>query len=231
MKRPAWAVLPAKSLARGKSRLRPVLADPERVAFARGLLEHVLDVLAASALDGVLVCTDGDDVADVATSRGAAVRRDEGGGGSLARVVDAALADVASRGAMTAIVLMADLPRIERGDVAAVLLALEDHDVAVVPDHLGVHTNALALSPPTAGGDALRIAAELRRALRRRARGGAAIRHRRAAADRARRRRPYGHHPPRRVVSEAVCRATRHGTYDAATGSRKRKRASRVSWS
>lgn len=150
MKRPAWAVLPAKSLARGKSRLRPVLADPERVAFARGLLEHVLDVLAASALDGVLVCTDGDDVADVATSRGAAVRRDEGGGGSLARVVDAALADVASRGAMTAIVLMADLPRIERGDVAAVLLALEDHDVAVVPDHLGVHTNALALSPPTA---------------------------------------------------------------------------------
>jgi 2-phospho-L-lactate guanylyltransferase len=142
--------VPAKSLARGKSRLRPVLGDPERVAFARGLLEHVLDVLAASGLDGVLVCTDGDDVAEVAASRGAAVRRDEGRGGSLAHVVDAALADVASRGAAAALVLMADLPRLEPADVAAVLAALEDHDVAIAADHLGRHTNALALSPPTA---------------------------------------------------------------------------------
>ena len=153
MKRPAWAVVPAKSLARGKSRLRPVLGDAERLLFARGLLEHVLDVLAASALDGVLVCTDGDDVAEVALARGASVRRDAGGGagaGSLARVVDGALADVAARGARAAIVLMADLPRIELSDVAAVLAALDDHDIAVVSDHLGRHTNALAASPPAA---------------------------------------------------------------------------------
>jgi 2-phospho-L-lactate guanylyltransferase len=148
--RPAWAIVPAKSLARGKSRLRPVLDDPQRAAFARGLLEHMLDVLAASPLDGILVCTDGDDVEEVAVSRGARVRRDAGESGSLARVVDAALADVASRGARTALVLMADLPRIEPADVAAVLAVLDHHDVAVVRDHLGSHTNALALSPPTA---------------------------------------------------------------------------------
>ena len=63
MKRPAWAIVPAKSLPHGKSRLRPVLGDEERARFARRLLEHVLDVLGACALDGVLVATDGDDVA------------------------------------------------------------------------------------------------------------------------------------------------------------------------
>jgi 2-phospho-L-lactate guanylyltransferase len=152
MKRPAWAIVPAKSLGRGKSRLRPVLPDPERAAFARALLEHVLAVVKASALDGVLVCTDGDDVADLAAARGASVRRDDArGAGSapLARVIDAALADVAARGAEVAIVLMADLPRIAPDDVRAVLAALDDHDVALVRDHLGRHTNALALAPPT----------------------------------------------------------------------------------
>jgi 2-phospho-L-lactate guanylyltransferase len=149
MKGPVWAIVPAKSLPQGKSRLRPVLDDAERARFARGLLEHVLDVLGACQLDGVLVATDGDDVESVAASRGAHVLRDRGEG-SLAAVVDRALAEVASRGAAAAVVLMADLPRIERGDVGALLAALDDHDVAVVRDHLGRHTNALALAPPTA---------------------------------------------------------------------------------
>jgi 2-phospho-L-lactate/phosphoenolpyruvate guanylyltransferase len=146
--RRAWAVVPAKSLAAGKSRLRSVLGDGERAGFARGLLEHVLDVLRGCALEGVLVATGGDDVASLATSYGAEVLRDRGTG-TLADVVDRALHEVASRGASTAVVLMADLPRIERGDVAELLAALADHDVALVRDHLGRHTNALALTPPT----------------------------------------------------------------------------------
>ena len=149
MKRPAWAIVPAKSLLQGKSRLRPVLDDGERALFAQRLLEHVLDVLAACELDGVLVATGGDDVASLASARGAHVLRDRGPG-SLAEVVDRALAEVATRGAATAVVLMADLPRIERRDVDALLAALDDHDVALVRDHLGRHTNALALAPPTA---------------------------------------------------------------------------------
>jgi 2-phospho-L-lactate/phosphoenolpyruvate guanylyltransferase len=149
VKRPAWAVVPAKSLVDGKSRLRPVLADGDRARFARRLLEHVLDVLGACALDGVLVATGGDDVAAVAMARGMEVLRDRGVG-TLAEVVDRALSDVASRGAQTAVVLMADLPQIEPRDVGALLAALDDHDVALVCDHLGRHTNALALAPPTA---------------------------------------------------------------------------------
>jgi 2-phospho-L-lactate guanylyltransferase len=149
MKRPAWAIVPAKSLQQGKSRLRPILADEERIRLARSLLEHVLDVLVASALDGILVATDGDDVATVAVSRGLGVLRD-GGKGSLAQVVDRALAAVASRGAAAALVLMADLPLIESADVVSLMAALDDHDVALVRDHLGHHTNALALAPPGA---------------------------------------------------------------------------------
>jgi 2-phospho-L-lactate guanylyltransferase len=147
--RPTWAIVPAKSLSRGKSRLRAVLDEDERASFARRLLEHVLDVLRACDLDGVLVATDGDDVAELAIARGALVRRDHGAG-SLADVIDGALADVASRGARAAVVLMADLPRIEPRDVTSLVGALGDCDVALVCDHLGRHTNALALAPPTA---------------------------------------------------------------------------------
>jgi 2-phospho-L-lactate guanylyltransferase len=144
-----WAVVPAKSLGRGKSRLRAVLDDEDRTAFARTLLEHVLGVLGQCGLDGVLVATDGDDVAELAASMGARVRRDRDPR-SLAHVVDGALAEVEGLGARTAVVLMADLPRIEPADVHALLSALDDHEVAVVRDHKGRHTNALAVSPPTA---------------------------------------------------------------------------------
>jgi 2-phospho-L-lactate guanylyltransferase len=149
MKRPAWVIVPAKSLVQGKSRLSPLLDADERSSFARRLLEHVLDVLAACELDGILVATGGDDVASLAASRGAEVLRDQGEG-SLADVVDRALAHVASRGAATALVLMADLPRITPADVNVLLDALDGHDIALVRDHLGRHTNALVLSPPTA---------------------------------------------------------------------------------
>jgi 2-phospho-L-lactate guanylyltransferase len=149
MKRPVWAIVPAKSLVQGKSRLSPLLDADQRSGFARKLLEHVLDVLGACGLDGILVATGGDDVALLATARGAEVLRDRGDG-SLADVVDRALEHVASRGAATALVLMADLPRVTPADVGALLDALHGHEVALVRDHLGRHTNALAMSPPTA---------------------------------------------------------------------------------
>ncbi|MDP8998582.1 MAG: 2-phospho-L-lactate guanylyltransferase [Myxococcota bacterium] len=149
MKQRVWAIVPAKSLARGKSRLSPVLADEDRVHFARQLLEHVLGVVRDCRLDGVLIATDGDDVAKIAASGGAFVLRDQSGE-SLAALVDRALADVAGRGALAAVVLMADLPRLEPRDVEALLDALVDRDIVLVRDHAGRHTNALAISPPTA---------------------------------------------------------------------------------
>jgi len=148
-RRPVWGIVPAKSPVRGKSRLRAAFDEEARALFARGLLEHVLDALSSSdALDALLVATDGDDVAEIARARGARVLRDAGSS-TLAGVVDAALAEALRGGAGAAVVFMADLPRLGALEVRRVVAALEDHDVVVVPDRRGVHTNALALAPPT----------------------------------------------------------------------------------
>jgi 2-phospho-L-lactate guanylyltransferase len=45
---------------------------------------------------------------------------------------------------------MADLPLLEAQDVEELTDALADHDVVLVRDHLGRHTNAIAIAPPTA---------------------------------------------------------------------------------
>ena len=72
-----WALVPVKSFARAKSRLAGVLGPAEREALARSMFEHVLRVLASSGeVGGVTVVTDGDDVATLARSLGAAVMRD-----------------------------------------------------------------------------------------------------------------------------------------------------------
>jgi 2-phospho-L-lactate/phosphoenolpyruvate guanylyltransferase len=144
-----WALVPAKSFARGKSRLGPVLEDDARAAFARSLFDHVLATLTASgAVDGVLVATNSSDVAAAAHAHGAEVLDDAPGAVGLAAVVDDGLAALAARGARTALVLMADLPRLTADDVRTLAAAAAAHDVVIVRADDGCHTNALALSPP-----------------------------------------------------------------------------------
>jgi 2-phospho-L-lactate guanylyltransferase len=144
-----WALVPAKAFARGKSRLAPALSDAARADFARGLFDHVLATLTASgAVDGVLVATDSDAVAEAARSHGADVLRDVAGGGALAAVVDAGLAALSARGATQALVLMADLPQLAADDVRMLVAAFDRADVVVVRADDGLHTNALGLAPP-----------------------------------------------------------------------------------
>ena len=144
-----WALVPAKSFARGKSRLAPALSDAARAALARELFDHVLATLRAAGLvDGVLVATDGDDVAAAARALGAAVLRDDAPGAPLSAVVDAGLAALRARGATQALVLMADLPRLRADDVRALFAALDGADVVAVRADDGTHTNALVLAPP-----------------------------------------------------------------------------------
>src|SRR5260370_19151810 len=140
------------------SRLSTVLVGEDRVRSGRGLLEDVLGVLRASPVEGVLMATRGDDVAELALRAGESVLRDQGDEPStsprrpraLAAVVDRALHFVATRGASAAVVMMADLPLLEARDVEALTGALVDHDIVLARDHLGRHTNALAVAPPTA---------------------------------------------------------------------------------
>ena len=145
----AWALIPAKSFARAKSRLAIGPGDDRRATLARNMLAHVVRTARASgAIVGVLVATDGDDVA-CACEDGVAIARDHTDDtGRLGAVVDRALAALAERGATTAIVLMGDLPRLAVDDLAALLASLDTADVALAPDRGDWGTNALALRLP-----------------------------------------------------------------------------------
>jgi 2-phospho-L-lactate guanylyltransferase len=150
-----WALVPAKSFARAKSRLAERLGQAQRADFARAMLEHVLATLrACEAIGGVLVVTDGDDVAEVASARGAAVVRDAtqalrgAAGPPLGSIVDAALLDLRARGADAALVIMSDLPKLVPAEVAEFAAKMATADVVVAPDLRGEGTNALGLRPP-----------------------------------------------------------------------------------
>jgi 2-phospho-L-lactate guanylyltransferase len=143
-----WAVVAVKSLRRSKSRLGITLNPRARYELAKGMFERVLMACAGCPdLAGTLVATDGNDVAALGARRGAAVLRDAAPSGSgLSGVIDAALANLIGRGATHALVLMADLPRIESRDVAEVLGVLRCTDVLVVPDLRRCGTSALGVA-------------------------------------------------------------------------------------
>ena len=145
---PVWALVPAKSFARAKSRLSGLLDEREREALARAMLEHVLGVLASCPeIAGVMVVTDGDDVAELARAHGAVAVRDAASP-PLGSIVDAALAELAARSAGAALVLMSDLPRLAASDVRRLVEVMGEADVVASPDVLGEGTNALGLTPP-----------------------------------------------------------------------------------
>jgi 2-phospho-L-lactate guanylyltransferase len=140
-----WAVIPAKRFNRAKSRLSHALTSDAHETLTRALFERVLDACTRNVeLHGTLVVTDGDDVAALAARRGAHVLRDAPVL-ALALVIDAALATLPARGATHALVLMADLPRIQPRDVAELLARLRGHDLVIAPDAHRRGTSALGL--------------------------------------------------------------------------------------
>jgi 2-phospho-L-lactate guanylyltransferase len=148
-----WALVPAKSFGRAKSRLSKALGEGARRDLARSMLEHVLGVLASSSeIAGVMVVTDGDDVADLARARGAVAVRDAVPDSAsalvLGDIVDAALLELRARSAGAALVLMSDLPDLSAADVRRLVAQMAELDVVAAPDLRGEGTNALGLTPP-----------------------------------------------------------------------------------
>jgi 2-phospho-L-lactate guanylyltransferase len=141
-----WALVPAKAFGRGKSRLREVLGERERAAFARSMMEHVVRVLReCDEIAGVMTVTDCDEVAAVASSLGAITLRDPARG-SLGAIVDGALTELEKLGASAAIVMMADLPRVTNDDATMLARATRELDVVVAPDARDEGTNALGIA-------------------------------------------------------------------------------------
>jgi len=139
-----WAVVPVRSFRTAKQRLAAVLSPDDRAALARRMLVTVLTALRdCPGVDGVIVVTDGDDVAAVAASFRRAVVRDDGGG--LARAVAAGLAAVAE--GAPALVVLGDLPSVIARDVEVIIAACPPDGAAVAPDRHGLGMNALVLRP------------------------------------------------------------------------------------
>jgi len=145
-----WALIPVRSFSTGKSRLGAL--GPSRAEVARALFDHVHRVVAGSGLfAGVLVATDGADVAALADD----VLVDEGPR-PLAAIVDRGLTVLAARGADAAVVVMADLPLLAAADLARMIGALAEADVVAAADRDHLGTNALGLrlpAPPTCFGN------------------------------------------------------------------------------
>jgi 2-phospho-L-lactate guanylyltransferase len=145
-----WAVLPVKAFSRGKSRLGVVLSDPLRAAFARSLFDHVIAAMgAAPRLRGIVVVTDDDEVAAHARAKGLVVVPDPEER-TLSAVVNRGLGEVRNLGGSAALVCMADLPRLAAAEIEAVIDALVEHAVVVVPDLVDAGTNVLCIAPPQA---------------------------------------------------------------------------------
>lgn len=145
--RVAKAVIPIKRFERGKTRLGERLSDSARAQLSRSMFDRVLTAsLTCPVLGGTVVLTDAPDIARDVRDRGAEVLEDPGTGTPrLGELIDAAFAHLRAQGVGVALVLMADLPRLEPSDLTAMLAALEHADMVFAPDLRGVCTNALAL--------------------------------------------------------------------------------------
>jgi len=125
------AVVPMKSIDLAKSRLAAVLDATGRHALARQMLDHVLTTLRQAGVERVRVAS-GDQ-----------------GNGDLNADVAAAARLVETQGATDLLLVMADLPYLTPGDIAALIEAGHDSSVVIAEAKDG-GTNALLLRPPTA---------------------------------------------------------------------------------
>lgn len=145
-----WAIVPLKSPQTAKSRLATVLSPHERRDLFFELARRVIVALRATPrIAQVAVVTASDDVAAFARQCGAVVLRqpqDEG----TAQAFAAAIAQLRPLRDDKLLMMAGDLPLIVPHAVEALLDVAANHDVVVVPDRLGVGTNALLCSPPDA---------------------------------------------------------------------------------
>ncbi len=144
-----WAVILAKAFVEAKSRLAPSLDHTERARLARMLLQRLLNELNHTTLAGVVVATRSHEVGDLALEYGAQVIAD-GDAQGVAEVVHQALDDLVAQGASAAVVLMADLPLLDRSDVTGLLDALRGNALVIAPDRHdgGANVVGVRLPPP-----------------------------------------------------------------------------------
>jgi 2-phospho-L-lactate/phosphoenolpyruvate guanylyltransferase len=143
------AVVPVKDLWGTKSRLRPILDPGARAGLTVYMMGRVVSALKGAGVEGVCVVSPDRIVLKGARERGAEPLLQESRG--LNPALEEGRRWAMDRGASALLVLPADLPLLDAGDVRAVLrCAGEVPSVTISPDGAHAGTNALLIRPPDA---------------------------------------------------------------------------------
>lgn len=143
------AVVPVKDLRGTKSRLAPVLNPGARAGLTLYMMGRVVSALREAGIDDVCVVSPDRVVLNEAQRRGAIPLLQESRG--LNPALEEGRRRALDLGASTLLVLPADLPLLDAGDVRAVLEeAGEEPSVVISPEGARTGTNALLLRPPDA---------------------------------------------------------------------------------
>ena len=144
-----FAVVPVKDLLGTKSRLKPILNAGARAGLTLYMMGRVISALREAGVENVCVVSPDRVVLGEARERGAEPLLQESLG--LNPALEEGRRWAVDRGASSLLVLPADLPLLEAGDVGAVLEGVGQEDSVVIsPDASHAGTNALLLRPPDA---------------------------------------------------------------------------------
>ena len=136
-------VIPIKSLAEAKGRLRPVLSADERPRLVLAMLRDVLTTLRQSKVGNIWLVASDDAVFDLGSEFRARSLRETTPLGYNAAV---SLGLGAIPRDTSVLVLPGDVPLVQPADITALTGATGD--VRIAADHLGLGTNGLFLSSP-----------------------------------------------------------------------------------
>ena len=142
----AFALIPVKRLSRSKGRLSIVFKPEERERFVLSMLEDVLGAVSSSHLHQTVVIGFDDDVRLIAERFDAYFLLEPGGG--LNSALRYALNWCEKRGVEAVLILPADIPLVEEGDLNEITRLSDEASVVISPSMDG-GTNALMLKPPS----------------------------------------------------------------------------------
>jgi 2-phospho-L-lactate/phosphoenolpyruvate guanylyltransferase len=141
------AVVPVKDLRGTKSRLAPILDPGARAGLTLYMMGRVVRAIAEAGVEDVCVVSPDRMVLQEAKRRGATPLVQESRG--LNPALEEGRRRALGLGASKLLVLPADLPLLDAGDVRALLQETDEGpSVVISPDGMRSGTNALLLQPP-----------------------------------------------------------------------------------
>lgn len=141
-----WSIVPVRGLASGKSRLAELLGPQERRELNAMLLERALDAIEAcdGDLSRCIVASAGADALELALERGALPMADAANSG-LNAALEASRDAVRVKGAVSLLVLVADLPDANSDALYRLRNRTPPDGAAIIADKKGTGTNGLLL--------------------------------------------------------------------------------------